>query len=644
MALHLPGYRFCGPGTDLNSAGEPVNELDAACRRHDENYGSNMDTHEADNRLAKEALASDSYAGVATFFAMKAKQFYDPASYSDYMLRSANDPGEQGATVYDSADINVIPGQEVDPNTSGDNANISTAVEASESMEIQDADQPQPPTPAPAAAAGSSGSRAGGSMSAGGSSDTAVSKPMCTPFGRAPVVRTFRNRCERRIWNTKAQDWAIERPTGDQSGMYTSWSDHFEFTDRHLPWYISASEFQHAINDCVAYRVNSASWKIVEVQVFIHSQNDGTTKYATYQGIDPKVYLMTNPNLMWPYRRLAHQERVPPDGSPPPATDQLASRIIDADMQSRYRCITLPRVKFGTKTKRHTDPTGGAGAFSPGDPVLFSGDKSADYEFRHYTSMSVQGLVGFGRRINCWPHFIRNTTVDRTRGLQFNRGVDASDGRHFNAFANSYIDPGSGGRWSDLGRYILPLGPVPEQPISWANPLTGQSPWWGNPAPGMNHRMNLKLQDIVDPAGFNKEITVEFTIETSVTLEMLYDYNCLESVAIFKMDGNMDDRIGGHGFNRFHGKDLAPGFYYPDATRTAMDSTSTTNVITNKRNTLSYCDNLYVIQGGADVSVDAVGPAARDFYDNAKQINNTAAWYSAITTVRNDANEDEFSD
>lgn len=36
---HLPGYNFCGPGTDVarrrREGVEPVNELDAACLMHD---------------------------------------------------------------------------------------------------------------------------------------------------------------------------------------------------------------------------------------------------------------------------------------------------------------------------------------------------------------------------------------------------------------------------------------------------------------------------------------------------------------------------------------------------------------------------------------------------------------------------------
>lgn len=37
VARHLPGYNYCGPGTEDFSA-EPVNALDRACRTHDLAY------------------------------------------------------------------------------------------------------------------------------------------------------------------------------------------------------------------------------------------------------------------------------------------------------------------------------------------------------------------------------------------------------------------------------------------------------------------------------------------------------------------------------------------------------------------------------------------------------------------------------
>jgi len=89
VELHLPGYRFCGPGTKLSARlarGEHgINELDEACREHDIAYAEYKDNERrsiADRKLAEKAwerakawnsgISEGAYAAaVAT--AMKAK-------------------------------------------------------------------------------------------------------------------------------------------------------------------------------------------------------------------------------------------------------------------------------------------------------------------------------------------------------------------------------------------------------------------------------------------------------------------------------------------------------------------------------------------------------------------------------------------
>lgn len=47
IELHLPGYQYCGPGTKLQKRlerGDPgINQLDAACKKHDIAYANNKD-------------------------------------------------------------------------------------------------------------------------------------------------------------------------------------------------------------------------------------------------------------------------------------------------------------------------------------------------------------------------------------------------------------------------------------------------------------------------------------------------------------------------------------------------------------------------------------------------------------------------
>ena len=52
---HLPGYNFCGPGTEvakrISRGDQPINELDACCLVHDLVY---FDTTDKDQRVASD--------------------------------------------------------------------------------------------------------------------------------------------------------------------------------------------------------------------------------------------------------------------------------------------------------------------------------------------------------------------------------------------------------------------------------------------------------------------------------------------------------------------------------------------------------------------------------------------------------------
>lgn len=74
VELHLPGYQYCGPGTDLKkrlARGDPgINRLDRACKQHDIAYSQNSDTAsraKADRDLAERAwsVATSPEAGLA---------------------------------------------------------------------------------------------------------------------------------------------------------------------------------------------------------------------------------------------------------------------------------------------------------------------------------------------------------------------------------------------------------------------------------------------------------------------------------------------------------------------------------------------------------------------------------------------------
>lgn len=74
IELHIPGYKFCGPGTRLKERLErgdvPINPLDYSCREHDIAYSQNKESlegrHKADKILQKSAWkrAKDSKASI----------------------------------------------------------------------------------------------------------------------------------------------------------------------------------------------------------------------------------------------------------------------------------------------------------------------------------------------------------------------------------------------------------------------------------------------------------------------------------------------------------------------------------------------------------------------------------------------------
>lgn len=64
MELHLPGYNYCGPNTDLKRrlerGDDAINELDEACKEHDIGYSNHADLRSRialDRRLVLKAYA-----------------------------------------------------------------------------------------------------------------------------------------------------------------------------------------------------------------------------------------------------------------------------------------------------------------------------------------------------------------------------------------------------------------------------------------------------------------------------------------------------------------------------------------------------------------------------------------------------------
>ena len=102
MPLHVPGYRYLGPGTSDLSA-KPVNRLDAIAREHDLNYGNpNVATADADqvfiDKARKEGLLGNFAAAV-----ISGKRTLDTVVNTDALFRDMAPPPEKRAKMDEAA-------------------------------------------------------------------------------------------------------------------------------------------------------------------------------------------------------------------------------------------------------------------------------------------------------------------------------------------------------------------------------------------------------------------------------------------------------------------------------------------------------------------------------------------------------------
>jgi hypothetical protein len=91
VELHLPGYRFCGPGTKLEerlSRGERgINQLDDACREHDIAYAKYKDNQR--RRVADRILAGKAWERVKAWNSGVSERAYAAAVAATMKAKSA---------------------------------------------------------------------------------------------------------------------------------------------------------------------------------------------------------------------------------------------------------------------------------------------------------------------------------------------------------------------------------------------------------------------------------------------------------------------------------------------------------------------------------------------------------------------------
>lgn len=100
VELHLPGYRFCGPGTKLEerlARGERgINELDEACREHDIAYAKYKDNER--RQIADRTLASKAWERVKASNSGISERAYAAAVAAAMKAKSALGSGRKRVT------------------------------------------------------------------------------------------------------------------------------------------------------------------------------------------------------------------------------------------------------------------------------------------------------------------------------------------------------------------------------------------------------------------------------------------------------------------------------------------------------------------------------------------------------------------
>lgn len=80
--FHIPGYQFCGPGTDyegrIKKGQTGINSLDSACMKHDDVY-NRTGVKTAENKLMRQQ-ADDELIRQAKIFRQNSSSFGDKAS------------------------------------------------------------------------------------------------------------------------------------------------------------------------------------------------------------------------------------------------------------------------------------------------------------------------------------------------------------------------------------------------------------------------------------------------------------------------------------------------------------------------------------------------------------------------------------
>lgn len=489
--LLLPGHNYCGPFNELDGA-PPTSQLDSACMLHDQQYGDpNINTSDADNTLRQSAWQAGGASGIAVAAGMHLKQLFDRNNLSDALLR----PDQQ----------DQAPASEMDVDSS---------------------------------------TKTGGGGVMGGGGGMAGYTPILKSMGVAPYTRCFKHRHEYTIWNKQAENWAYVSAADTTLNVgYRRGSDYFEMPDRMFCFYMSPRQFDQVTRTAVAFKVVHANWRIVDAQVYVHSLQDATLKYANYQGVSPKVYLMDDVNFQPPFKRLGVDDAESTVAEPVPSSS--IGRLIENCCGAKHSNALMPRVEDLFLFER---PVLVANRFT-GVPNIPSAnnDKSADYEYRHLNSIVAQDMLGFSRSINTWKYPIRNMRPGFSQPRGWYSEFYGQNGSHQSPAGLEYREYGRtmplgnvDDAWCATTAYSFPVGPITEKHYVQLNPRTNSSD--SSTVEEGTPPLMMKLEDIRSPDNTFQHVSVKFTIESDMCIEIYDDVNLPGSTDYFDNQGEFQNK------------------------------------------------------------------------------------------------------
>lgn len=275
---HIGDSNYCGPFTDLSKEREVRNEIDECCRRHDIEYGSNIETKKADQNLID---CLPDYHPIRGIF--KVKQTIDSLTdyKSDELFRQHMPPKRNAQQAFRINQYYANKKKKAEqPVNDGAGPSHEGENEAGALLEAM-ADHNEPEEEPMLQDANGGGGGGGGGLGGGGDGQNiAPDKPLGIPSHKS--VRTYQRSYTSYVVNGVAdQAWA-NTPGTESTAPYVTWCDGWSI----IPWgmypmCITPNEWYAMGVNCKRFRVLGCKVSVDSVIPFQEALvGGGTTRQA----------------------------------------------------------------------------------------------------------------------------------------------------------------------------------------------------------------------------------------------------------------------------------------------------------------------------------------------------------------------------